>query len=118
MKNELENLSKQALLELLSSRDSENNSLTKENNSLSQQNDSLSKEVDILSVENDSLLKEREYLKAQIEMYKRMQFGQKRERFEGNPDQMALPFEVTAEKTSEQEEIIKKNCLPAQTPQS
>src|SRR5690606_10669060 len=122
MKNELENLSKQALLELLSSRDSEINSLSQNNSqkdqkinslaqekdALSQENDSLSQENDSLSQENDSLLKEREYLKAQIEMYKRMQFGQKRERFEGNPDQMALPFEVTAEKASEQEAIIKE----------
>src|SRR5690554_804463 len=115
MKNELENLSKQALLELLSSRDSEINSLSQNNsqkdqkiNSLAQEKDALSQENDSLSQENDSLLKEREYLKAQIEMYKRMQFGQKRERFEGNPDQMALPFEVTAEKASEQEAIIKE----------
>ncbi|SEM45547.1 Transposase C of IS166 homeodomain-containing protein [bacterium A37T11] len=34
------------------------------------------------------------YLKAQVEMYKRMQFGQKRERFEGDSQQMALPFEA------------------------
>ena len=41
-------------------------------------------------------------------MYKRMQFGQKRERFEGNPDQMALPFEVSVEKAAEQEAIIEE----------
>lgn len=115
MKNELENLSKQALLELLSSRDSEINSLSQNNsqkdqkiNSLAQEKDALSQENDSLSQENDSLLKEREYLKAQIEMYKRMQFGQKRERFEGNPDQMALPFEVSVEKAAEQEAIIEE----------
>ena len=115
MKNELENLSKQALLELLSSRDSEINSLSQNNsqkdqkiNSLAQEKDALSQENDSLSQENDTLLKEREYLKAQIEMYKRMQFGQKRERFEGNPDQMALPFEVSVEKAAEQEAIIEE----------
>lgn len=41
-------------------------------------------------------------------MYKRMQFGQKRERFEANPDQMALPFEVAVEKAAEQEAIIEE----------
>lgn len=108
MKNELENLSKQALLELLSSRDSEINSLSQNNSQKDQKINSLAQEKDALSQENDSLLKEREYLKAQIEMYKRMQFGQKRERFEGNPDQMALPFEVSVEKAAEQEAIIEE----------
>lgn len=108
MKNELEKLSKQALLELLSSRDSEINSLSQNNSQKDQKISSLTQENDSLSQENDSLLKEREYLKAQIEMYKRMQFGQKRERFEANPDQMALPFEVAVEKAAEQEAIIEE----------
>lgn len=37
------------------------------------------------------------YLKAQIEQYKRMLFGQKRERFEGGNGQLPLPFATTPE---------------------
>lgn len=115
MKNELENLSKQALLKLLSSRNSQINSLSQNSskkdqkiNSLSQEKEAISQEKEALLQEKEALLKEREYLKAQIEMYKRMQFGQKRERFEANPDQMALPFEVSVEKAAEQEAIIEE----------
>lgn len=108
MKNELENLSKQALLKLLSSRNSEINSLSQNSSKKDQKINSLSQEKEALSQEKEALLKEREYLKAQIEMYKRMQFGQKRERFEANPDQMALPFEVAVEKAAEQEAIIEE----------
>lgn len=37
------------------------------------------------------------YLRAQLAMYRRIQLGQKRERFEGDVSQMALPFEAVAE---------------------
>jgi len=48
------------------------------------------------------------YLEAQIAMYKRMQFGQKRERFEGDPNQMMLPFEVPAPVVEVQQEQLKQ----------
>jgi transposase len=32
------------------------------------------------------------YLESQLAMYRRMQFGQKHERFEGDPNQGVLPF--------------------------
>lgn len=57
MEKTLENLSKEDLLKVISSRD---------------------EKID--------------YLESQLAMYKRMQFGQKRERFEGDPDQIMLPF--------------------------
>lgn len=45
----------------------------------------------------------------QLAMYKRMQFGQKRERFEGDPNQTMLPFEAEpAEVVQQQEEIKEK----------
>jgi transposase len=47
--------------------------------------ESLSKE-DLLKVIS-SRDQEIEYLKEQLAMYKRMQFGQKRERFESDPNQ-------------------------------
>ncbi len=52
---------------------------------------------------------ENAYLKAQVEMFRRMQFGQKRERFEGDPNQTTLPFEVSpAEAELQQEEAKEK----------
>ncbi|HIX54307.1 MAG TPA: hypothetical protein H9853_04725, partial [Candidatus Sphingobacterium stercoripullorum] len=41
-------------------------------------------------------------------MYKRMQFGQKRERFEGDPNQIMLPFEQDPEVLEEQLEEVKE----------
>lgn len=49
-----------------------------------------------------------EYLESQLAMYKRMQFGQKRERFEGDPNQTSLPFEAEPEKVEEQQEQIRE----------
>lgn len=51
---------------------------------------------------------ENAYLKSQLAMYKRMQFGQKRERFEGDPAQIALPFQAPADQIAAQEEILKE----------
>jgi transposase len=73
----------------------------------------LSKEelIDLFTKERDTVSQQdtkMTYLKSQLEMYQRMQFGQKRERFEGNPAQIALPFEAPAEQTDAQEEILKE----------
>ena len=66
METALENLSKEDLLKVISSRDQKIEYLTQE----------------------------RDHLKSQVEMLRRMQFGQKRERFEGDPNQTMLPFEA------------------------
>lgn len=59
-----------------------------------------------------ALLKEQDasisYLKSQVELLKRMQFGQKRERFEGDPAQGVLPFATPPEQQARQEEEIKE----------
>lgn len=47
-------------------------------------------------------------LEFQVAYYKRLAFGQKRERFEADKDQMSLPFEMEAEKAEEQEEQLKE----------
>lgn len=74
METALENLSKEDLLKVISSRD---------------------QKID--------------YLESQLAMYKRMQFGQKRERFEGDSNQIALPFEAEpAEVVQQQEETKEK----------
>lgn len=49
------------------------------------------------------------YLKQQVAQLKRMLFGQKRERFEGDPNQQMLPFEVDeVQKEQQQEQIEEK----------
>ncbi len=71
--------------------------------------ESLSKE-DLLKVisSRDEALSERDqriaYLESQLAMVRRMQFGQKRERFEGDPDQMSLPFDAEPAEARQQEE--------------
>lgn len=82
MEMALENLSKQELIALLEHQQT----------SISSRDEKIS-----------SLIQERDYLKSQVEMLKRMQFGQKRERFEGDPNQALLPFEADATAVVEQQ---------------
>lgn len=72
------------------------------------------------SLEVTKLKQEEEitYLKAQIALLKRMQFGQKRERFEGDPAQGLLPFEAPAEEVAKQEEEIKEQISYTRKKQS
>ena len=49
-----------------------------------------------------------EYLESQLAMYRRMQFGQSRERFEGDPNQTSLPFEPEPVEAAHQEEEIRE----------
>ena len=58
------------------------------------------------------------YLKYQVELFKRMQFGQKRERFEGDPAQGVLPFETPAEEIAKQEEEVKEQISYTRKKQS
>ena len=61
---------------------------------------------------------ENAYLKHQVELFKRMQFGQKRERFEGDPAQGVLPFETPVEEETKQEEEIKEQITYTRKKQS
>ena len=94
METALENLSKEDLLKVISSRDEKIADLSK---------DSIKKDEKI-----DTLSQERDYLKAQVEMLRRMQYGQKRERFEGDPNQAILPFEAEVAEVQQQQEEIKE----------
>lgn len=58
------------------------------------------------------------YLKSQVELLKRMQFGQKRERFEGDPAQGVLPFGPAAEVAAQQEEAIQEQITYTRKKQS
>ena len=101
METALENLSKEDLLKVISSRDEKIKSLSKDSSSKD-------KKINLLTSERDILSQERDYLKAQVEMLKRMQFGQKRERFEGDPNQTELPFEAEPAEAQQQQEEVKQ----------
>ncbi len=101
METALENLSKEDLLKVISSRDEKIKSLSKDSSSKV-------KKINLLTSERDILSQERDYLKAQVEMLKRMQFGQKRERFEGDPNQTELPFEAEPAEAQQQQEEVKQ----------
>ncbi|WP_432713014.1 IS66 family transposase zinc-finger binding domain-containing protein, partial [Pedobacter sp.] len=94
MEMALENLSKQELIALLE----------RQQTSISIRD----KKIDSLSSLNSSLIQERDYLKSQVEMLKRMQFGQKRERFEADPNQTMLPFEADTILVAQQQEQTKE----------
>ena len=94
MEKALENLSKDDLLKVISSQPKEITDLSKS---------SSAKDEKI-----DYLTQERDHLKSQVEMLKRMQFGQKRERFEGDPNQTFLPFQAEPVEVEQQQEEIKQ----------
>jgi transposase len=79
----LEKLSKKELIQQLESQHSRSENLAQENENLEQK---------VL------------YLKLQIENLQRLAFGQKRERFEGNSNQILLPFQMPEEEKKELEE--------------
>src|SRR5690606_267244 len=87
MEKALENLSKDDLLKVISSRDEKIKSLSKDS-----------------SVKDEKI----EYLESQLAMYKRMQFGQSRERFEGDPNQTTLPFEAEPAEVEQQQQEVKE----------
>lgn len=87
MEKELENLSKEDLLKVISSQQREIIDLSKSS-----------------SVKDEKI----DYLESQLAMYKRMQFGQKRERFEGDPAQTMLPFQAEPAEVEQQQEEVKQ----------
>lgn len=108
MQTALENLSKDDLIALVKQRDQallERNQVLLERDQVLAQRD---EELVTRTAEVVALASERDYLKAQVEMLRRMQFGQKRERFEGDPNQITLPFEVSPAEVEQQQEEIKE----------
>src|SRR5690606_27900869 len=95
MQESLENLTKPQLLALLQ----------KKENSIRKKEDSIQKATDRLAkTEKDLAIKEKKYiqkiadLEFQLAQYKRLVFGQKRERFEtADHNQLSLPFELDPE---------------------
>jgi len=108
MQTALENLSKDDLIALVKQRDQ---ALLERNQALLERDQVLAQRDEELvtrTAEVVALASERDYLKAQVEMLRRMQFGQKRERFEGDPNQITLPFEVSPAEVEQQQEEIKE----------
>src|SRR5690606_31225669 len=87
MQTALENLSKEDLLKVISSRDE----------ALAERDEKI-----------DHLTQGRDRLKHQVEMLRRLQFGQKRERFDGVPNQTSLPFDAEPAVVQQQQEEIKQ----------
>ena len=129
METALENLSKEDLLKMISARDqiiSEHKKVIQDNEKVIQNHEKVIQDnekviqnhekvmlnTETAILENHSTIsalgEEVDYLKAQIAMYKRMQFGQKRERFEGDPNQVMLPFETPVQATLLQQEEVKQ----------
>ena len=99
MQTALENLSKEDLLKVISSRDE---ALAERDLQISELVEGSSRKDEKI----DYLTRERDRLKHQVEMLRRMQFGQKRERFEGDPGQTVLPFEAGSEAVEQQQEEV------------
>jgi len=93
MQPALENLSKKQLIALL-----EEHSKTAQKTDQSRQKKMEQAEKTIARYERQV-----SYLEAQVAQLQRMLFGQKRERFEGNPDQTSLPFGATEQEKQDQE---------------
>jgi transposase len=94
MEMALEQLSKQQLINLL----------MKEKQAVSDAQKTILKKDDNLAKTQEEVF----YLKAQIEQYKRMLFGQKRERFEGDNSQLPLPFAQSQEQIQHIEELVEE----------
>ncbi|MGX5687410.1 IS66 family transposase [Arcticibacter tournemirensis] len=58
------------------------------------------------------------YLTSRVDLLERLQFGQKRERFQGDPAQGVLPFETSAQEEATQEEEIKEQITYTRKKQS
>ncbi|WP_205943066.1 transposase, partial [Pedobacter frigidisoli] len=122
METALENLSKDDLLKIISARDqiiSEHKKVIQDNEKVIQNHEKVIQDHEKIMLNNETAILENhstisalgeqvDYLKAQVAMYKRMQFGQKRERFEGDPNQAMLPFETPVQMTLLQQEEVKQ----------
>lgn len=107
MEIDLENLSKKELISLL----------IKSQKSVSKSeklNAQLEKKHDILEAKAAKLEEKNVELQHYVDLLRRMQFGQKRERFE-DPNQTELPLGIDPEILEEQQELLKQEITYART---
>jgi transposase len=96
----LENMSRQGLVEVISSLDSRNQFLESEIQTLESERQFLESENQSLESKRQFLESERQYLEFRINQLNRLLFGARRERFVSNDQiegQMKLPFDVEEE---------------------
>lgn len=113
MNSALDQLSKQELIALLRK---EQEAARQNQSELQQQQESIRRYEGTISEHESTISKiektvtekqdQVDYLKAQVEQYRRMLFGQKRERFEADASQLSLPFEPAQEQVLAQEEQL------------
>ena len=115
MQTALEDLEKEELLKLVYTQQRDIDTLQKSSVKLQQNSTQLlstisQKDEKIVGLDEKVVCLDEKvaYLEAQVAMFKRMQFGQKRERFEGDPEQLMLPYEVPAAVKEVQQEQIKQ----------
>lgn len=107
MEMDLENVSKQELLELIKK---QSKTISKQEESISKYEENstgLKSKVTGLKSTVTGLQAKVNDLQRLVDLLKRMQFGQKRERFE-DPSQTILPLDVAPEVLEEQAEVIKQ----------
>ncbi len=119
MEKDLNNLSKQELIALLEQErkalfsaqnqqqetDSKIQQLTQDKEGLIEQTKELTQDKEGLIEQTKELTQDKEYLKLELDYFKRLLFGQKREQFLANNGQIVLPFESTS---GQEEEIQEK----------
>lgn len=114
MNSPLENLSKQQLIDLLKKKE-------KAIRTSEKAADRRLRKVEekMGQAEQKSLRYERkiDYLQGQIAQLQRMLFGQKRERFEGDPSQGVLPFEASEQQQREQQACHQETITYVRTKQ-
>lgn len=106
MQKALEELSKQQLVALVERQQKaireQHQSIREKEKSILEKEQSICKYEGTISQQQDQVA----YLKLQVEQYRRMLFGQKRERFEAGAGQLALPFEASPEQEAQQEGVL------------
>jgi transposase len=116
MEKALEQLSRQQLIALLKERGQA--VPEREHARLQKQATRLEVQATHLQAEKENLEQELAYYKAQVEMYRRMQFGQKRERFEADAAQLPLPFQAPAAELEEQQQLVEEQISYVRKKQS
>jgi transposase len=113
MNTALDQLSKQQLIALLRKEQEaarqNQQELQEKEKAVQEYQDTVSKHQGTISKHERTITEKQDqvdYLKAQVEQYKRMLFGQKKERFEAEANQLSLPFEAPRNKSNSR----KNNC--------
>jgi len=106
MKKDLNNLSKQQLIALLEQQDKALFLAQNQQQDADIKIQQLTQDKEDLVEQTKELTQDKEYLKLELDRFKRLLFGQKREQFLANIGQLALPFENTPQQEEEIQEKV------------